>query len=198
MRSLIIWPWGRSWTDGYSVFMVDSARTCKPLTKCVSSSGMRVSRRPAHPDNASSRFVRLTGNKKSLTTVQCATSSGQIPTVSSSLFCLLYTIAETSGFSSRASFLDIRGWGVSPRGAGYLFGADITKQFVHDNAIDLIARAHQLAMEGYKLMFDRTIVTVWSAPNYCYRCASLVIFVAFAQPFPNLDPLLGFLLFLSP
>ncbi|KAG5652155.1 hypothetical protein H0H81_006100 [Sphagnurus paluster] len=64
---------------------------------------------------------------------------------------------------------DIQGWGVSPRGAGYLFGADITKAFAHHNAIDLIARAHQLAMEGYKLMFDRTIVTVWSAPNYCYR-----------------------------
>lgn len=65
--------------------------------------------------------------------------------------------------------LDILGWGLSPRGAGFLFGADITKNFAHNNAIDLIARAHQLAMEGYKLMFDQTIVTVWSAPNYCYR-----------------------------
>ena len=65
--------------------------------------------------------------------------------------------------------LDITGWGLSPRGAGFLFGADITKTFAHNNAIDLIARAHQLAMEGYKLMFDQTIVTVWSAPNYCYR-----------------------------
>ncbi|KAJ3497638.1 hypothetical protein NLJ89_g10323 [Agrocybe chaxingu] len=64
---------------------------------------------------------------------------------------------------------DIQGWGLSPRGAGFLFGADITKAFAHNNAIDLIARAHQLAMEGFKLMFDQTIVTVWSAPNYCYR-----------------------------
>lgn len=64
---------------------------------------------------------------------------------------------------------EIKGWGLSPRGAGFLFGGDITKAFVHYNSIDLIARAHQLAMEGYKLMFDNTIVTVWSAPNYCYR-----------------------------
>ena len=64
---------------------------------------------------------------------------------------------------------EITGWGLSPRGAGFLFGNDITAAFCNDNGIDLIARAHQLAMEGYKLMFDKTIVTVWSAPNYCYR-----------------------------
>ncbi|KAE9410932.1 Metallo-dependent phosphatase [Gymnopus androsaceus JB14] len=40
---------------------------------------------------------------------------------------------------------------------------------LHIITLDLIARAHQLAMEGYKLMFDKTIVTAWSAPNYCYR-----------------------------
>lgn len=64
---------------------------------------------------------------------------------------------------------DTQGWGVSPRGAGYLFGSDVVAQFNVSNDIDMICRAHQLVMEGYKWHFNETVLTVWSAPNYCYR-----------------------------
>ncbi|XP_054920335.1 serine/threonine-protein phosphatase 4 catalytic subunit isoform X2 [Dermacentor andersoni] len=68
---------------------------------------------------------------------------------------------------------DTQGWGVSPRGAGYLFGSDVVSQFNATNHIDMICRAHQLVMEGYKWHFNETVLTVWSAPNYCYRCGNV-------------------------
>ncbi|KAH7544451.1 hypothetical protein JRO89_XS15G0168600 [Xanthoceras sorbifolium] len=67
----------------------------------------------------------------------------------------------------------VDGWGLSPRGAGYLFGGSVVTSFNHSNNIDYICRAHQLVMEGYKWMFNNQIVTVWSAPNYCYRCGNV-------------------------
>ena len=39
---------------------------------------------------------------------------------------------------------DIDGWGLSLRGAGYLFGGDVVAQFNQTNDIELICRAHQV------------------------------------------------------
>lgn len=57
----------------------------------------------------------------------------------------------------------------NPRGAGWLFGELPTNKFNSLNALTLIARAHQLCLEGYQYMFDKKLVTVWSAPNYSYK-----------------------------
>lgn len=65
-------------------------------------------------------------------------------------------------------------WAISPRGAGYLFGSKVTNEFCQLNALSLICRAHQLVQEGYKHIFkDENVVTIWSAPNYCYRCGNV-------------------------
>jgi serine/threonine-protein phosphatase 4 catalytic subunit len=68
---------------------------------------------------------------------------------------------------------DILDWRASPRGAGYVFGSAVVDKFCHTNNITMIARAHQLVNEGYRYMFDKKLVTVWSAPNYCYRCGNV-------------------------
>jgi len=61
------------------------------------------------------------------------------------------------------------GFVISPRGAGYVFGPDVAWKFMHLNGLVHIVRAHQLCMSGYQVLFDESLSTVWSAPNYCYR-----------------------------
>ncbi|KAK7281045.1 hypothetical protein RIF29_08693 [Crotalaria pallida] len=65
------------------------------------------------------------------------------------------------------------GWGISPRGAGYTFGQDISEQFNRTNSLKLIARAHQLVMDGFNWAHEQKVVTIFSAPNYCYRCGNM-------------------------
>jgi len=61
----------------------------------------------------------------------------------------------------------------SQRGAGYTFGKDIVQKFLHVNKMQHILRAHQLCMDGYQVLFDNKLSTIWSAPNYSYRCGNM-------------------------
>ena len=61
---------------------------------------------------------------------------------------------------------------MSVRGAGYTFGSGVVYKFLETNGMSHILRAHQLCMEGYASLFDGHLSTVWSAPNYCYRCGN--------------------------
>mmetsp|Transcript_11058 Transcript_11058/g.27105 ORF Transcript_11058/g.27105 Transcript_11058/m.27105 type:complete len:323 (+) Transcript_11058:70-1038(+) len=67
---------------------------------------------------------------------------------------------------------DRYGWGISPRGAGYTFGQDITETYNHENGLQFIVRAHQLIMEGFQWQHGDGVLTLFSAPNYCYRCGN--------------------------
>ena len=67
---------------------------------------------------------------------------------------------------------DRGGWGISPRGAGYTFGQDVTQQWNENNGLDLLVRAHQMVDAGFYWLHAKQALTLFSAPNYMYRCGN--------------------------
>lgn len=65
----------------------------------------------------------------------------------------------------------VEDWTRSKRRAGYLFNERHTKEFLRLNQLEKVIRSHEMA-DGYKMMFDNSLVTIWSAPNYCYMCGN--------------------------
>ena len=61
---------------------------------------------------------------------------------------------------------DLSGWEDNDRGVSYIFGADIVQDFVKKNNIDLVCRAHQVVEDGYEFFANRSLITIFSAPNY--------------------------------
>ncbi|KAJ4486100.1 Metallo-dependent phosphatase-like protein [Lentinula aciculospora] len=58
-------------------------------------------------------------------------------------------------------------WEENERGVSYCFGKGSINEFLVRYDMDLICRAHMVVEDGYEFWNDRTLVTVFSAPNYC-------------------------------
>ena len=62
---------------------------------------------------------------------------------------------------------DVDSWGENERGVSYVFSPGEIKKFLDKNSLDLICRAHQVVEDGYEFFGERSLVTVFSAPDYC-------------------------------
>jgi serine/threonine-protein phosphatase PP1 catalytic subunit len=90
-----------------------------------------------------------------------------------------------------------RGWGENERGTSVTFDLECVAQFCEKFGFDLICRAHQAVMDGYEFPFspDQRLVTLFSAPNYCYeydnKGAFLVVDAGLMCTFKLLEPTPG-------
>jgi len=62
---------------------------------------------------------------------------------------------------------EISGWGENDRGVSFTFGPDVVDGFLRKHGLDLVCRAHQVVEDGYEFFARRSLVTLFSAPNYC-------------------------------
>ncbi|GAA6005277.1 hypothetical protein JCM11491_002643 [Sporobolomyces phaffii] len=58
-------------------------------------------------------------------------------------------------------------WEDNERGVSYCFGKTVIGSFLARYDFDLICRAHMVVEDGYEFWNERTLVTIFSAPNYC-------------------------------
>lgn len=54
----------------------------------------------------------------------------------------------------------------NPRGSGFLFSFDAVANFLNENSLKRLIRAHQCVSEGFFLQFDDRCITVFSASSY--------------------------------
>jgi len=62
---------------------------------------------------------------------------------------------------------EISGWGENDRGVSFTFGPDVVQSFLRRHGLELVCRAHQVVEDGYEFFARRSLVTIFSAPNYC-------------------------------
>ena len=58
-------------------------------------------------------------------------------------------------------------FGFNERGISVTFSKKSLQNFLKDNNLELLCRAHQVVEQGYEFYGNNSCVTVFSAPNYC-------------------------------
>ncbi|KAJ5959174.1 Serine/threonine-specific protein phosphatase/bis(5-nucleosyl)-tetraphosphatase [Penicillium vulpinum] len=58
-------------------------------------------------------------------------------------------------------------WVPNERGVSFCFGKKVIKNFLERHGFDMVCRSHMVVKNGYEFYQNRTLVTVFSAPNYC-------------------------------
>ncbi|KAK5791146.1 hypothetical protein VI817_006455 [Penicillium citrinum] len=62
----------------------------------------------------------------------------------------------------------IKHWGPNPdRGVSWCFGKPVVVRFLKRNNLDLVCRSHAVVEGGYEFFGNQSLVTIFSAPNYC-------------------------------
>eukprot|EP01130_Rhizamoeba_saxonica_P005158 TRINITY_DN2067_c0_g4_i1.p1 TRINITY_DN2067_c0_g4~~TRINITY_DN2067_c0_g4_i1.p1 ORF type:complete len:305 (-),score=59.98 TRINITY_DN2067_c0_g4_i1:25-939(-) len=56
---------------------------------------------------------------------------------------------------------------------GLKFGQEAVQRFLQVNNIGKIARSGEMCMDGYQVLFEKKLYTIWSAPNFWYRCGNV-------------------------
>jgi len=67
------------------------------------------------------------------------------------------------------------------RGPGQVFGRDVFDQFLTRNGLTHMVRSHQLCFDGFQIIFDKKLSTIWSAPNYCYKCGNIACILEISE-----------------
>ncbi|KAK5963708.1 salt homeostasis regulator PWA37_004034 [Arxiozyma heterogenica] len=84
-------------------------------------------------------------------------------------------------------------WEDNERGVSYCYNKVAINKFLNKFGFDLVCRAHMVVEDGYEFFNDRSLVTVFSAPNYCGEFdnwgAVMTVSESLLCSFELLDPL---------
>jgi protein phosphatase len=73
----------------------------------------------------------------------------------------------------------------SDRGAGCEFGPLVTERFCATNQVALVVRSHECVPEGFEVLHNGRLITIFSASRYCGTQTNKGAFIAFG---PDLQP----------